>query len=48
MWKVLKPTGRSLQQIHSVSRGEDIDHGLTNDYDDFDISRRQFYFFISW
>lgn len=26
----------------------DTDQSLTNDYDDFDIPCRQFYFFISW
>lgn len=33
----------------NLSCGEDTDHAVTNDYDDFDIfPRRQFYFFISW
>lgn len=34
-----------LQQMHNTSCSEDRDRSVTNDYDDFDISCRQFYFF---
>lgn len=34
-----------LRQMYNTSCSEDTDRSVTNDYDDFDISCRQFYFF---